>query len=51
MEANDLEQIKKEVDVGGEIDTDFIIKTLSRYSINDLYLFRDCIDFMLLYNK
>jgi hypothetical protein len=49
--SNDLSIIKKDIDVKNEIDINLIIKTMAAYSQKDLCLFRDCIDFMLIYNN
>jgi hypothetical protein len=48
---NDVAKIKKEIDEGNSVDINLIIKTMAPYSQKDLYLFRDCIDFMIIYNN
>ncbi len=48
-----LQHIKEEVDMSGEVSIHNIIDNLSQYSKNDLLHFRDCIDLVLIhtYNK
>jgi len=51
MMGNDITKIKDEINFAGKIDINYIIGTFNKYSQEDLYLFRDCIDLMLIYNK
>lgn len=48
---NDFTKIKQRTGADNEADIAYIIKTMSAYSKKDLYLFRDCIDLVLIYNK
>jgi hypothetical protein len=48
MMADDLNAVK-EKEEDNNIDINFIINTFSNYSQKDLYLFRDCIDFLIIY--
>lgn len=48
---DDFMHIKNMAENGKEIDIGPIIKTMSSYSKSDLCLFKDCIDFMLIYKE
>lgn len=45
----DFTRIKNEVEDTKELDIWFVIKAMSSYSKKDLCLFKDCIDFILIY--
>jgi hypothetical protein len=47
--ATDLGEIKGRIEAGSEIDVGYIIDLMAPYSKKDLRLFKDCIDFTLIY--
>lgn len=47
----DLTKLKEKKDTDTETDISYIIGLMSPYSQKDLYLFRDCIDVALIYNR
>lgn len=49
--TDDLANIKQKYNMNKKIDIWSIIRSLSKYRKDDLILFKDCIDFVLIYNK
>lgn len=49
--TNGFDMIKNKVETENHIDTEIIIEALSVYTQKDLRLFRDCIDFILIFKK